>query len=331
MAEHAIPSPVLISYDPEWDTVSSPSDWEYYSDEYWDCGSPKKEKKACDQERPGSDSRILKRGARTKRRKPISTNGLPSISPLKLSSMPPTVVWRSSNNEQKSTDGNPLEDICGEEVTLLEDWRQQFNVKHKKNISQFQHDSELSRGRQQAVAVMIDNNSSGPCSHIIPSPSANTKPRGLPILSDYCQKASKPASPVSEHSPSDSSPPDSNNSQRENHPITHVKASTRRKRKAEDHSDEDLPDLIGQKRRAGQLKKATNLDHNDCSSFPMEDIRASLGERFLVRGSPDAVTTQQERELKGSDNDGNEGYRVFDGSKEAPAQQDPRTKLRNVM
>lgn len=44
LAAHTMQSPVWINHDPSYETISTISDWDYYSDDYWDEASTKKRK-----------------------------------------------------------------------------------------------------------------------------------------------------------------------------------------------------------------------------------------------------------------------------------------------
>jgi len=120
-----VQSPVFVNYDPSWETASYASDWEeYYSDEYWDQGKPKKREPKRDSI-TGAESTIGTENLKTKRRKGKS-NGIPSLSLGEPSLAGSTVVWKPKKETLESCDGTIVNDGHGESVSLLPDVSHMF-------------------------------------------------------------------------------------------------------------------------------------------------------------------------------------------------------------
>ncbi|KAI9676106.1 MAG: hypothetical protein M1817_000850 [Caeruleum heppii] len=117
LAEHAVHSPVYLDNDPTLDLVEYWSDWDYYSDEFYDS-----EAKANNTEqsaegrhvrrlRPTTDSH-LRNGKLTGR------GHQHKVSPTQAS---PIVKWRTVTVPEKSSSSPTRQ--AGHTVTLLKDWR----------------------------------------------------------------------------------------------------------------------------------------------------------------------------------------------------------------
>lgn len=138
LAEHTMQSPVWLDSDPSWDVGEVISDWEYYSDDYYDQDSAGP-KSSAPSVKDGQQSSILKGkrnpGSRRpvlKRKRGIPTNEIPALSllePVKLPSPPwsptPVVRWRSNDSPPRLP---LLIEGEGEKVALLADWKERFLV-----------------------------------------------------------------------------------------------------------------------------------------------------------------------------------------------------------
>lgn len=140
-------SPVLRDSDPSDDLAEYWSDWEYYSDDYYD-ELPARNKQ--DMASIGGESRqtgekrrsIANNGGRRKRRRKDSARDLRGMSfsdraesgDRGARSITPIVVWRSKDDAKTESITHPGN---GERVSLLKDWREMFGVPS--------HDGEISR------------------------------------------------------------------------------------------------------------------------------------------------------------------------------------------
>lgn len=149
LAEHTIHSPVLRDHDPSDDLTEYWSDWEYYSDDYYDEAPSRSNKDLLSN---GGDSRqtgekrkfIANNGGRRKRPKQDSAEDIIRINFADRTgygdggsrSNAPIVVWRSkevAKNETVTHQGN------GETVALLKDWREVFGT------PSYSHDGDIGR------------------------------------------------------------------------------------------------------------------------------------------------------------------------------------------
>ena len=186
LAPHSVHSPVWIDYQPDWDTVSVPSDWEYYSDDYWDHDSPKtsskKRKRTSQDEETAAGTNGVGEGARRKRKKLDSDKRIPKLSLGELSLPCSAVIWKSKSEIFKSFEGPTIIGGSGEKVSLLEDWRERFQYKPKPTSSQSKPKAIQRKGSQQALAVVIDNDSPAPDTYhtSMPPQTALENAQGLP-------------------------------------------------------------------------------------------------------------------------------------------------------
>ena len=153
-------SPVYQDYDPAFDTVEVWSDWEYYSDDYYDEDSPRKRKFG------GAESEVAQTSSvgsdlRRKRRKLATTNEIPEISlgdPLHSSlndrhSLAPIIVWRSKT---EINDIPVVSEGQGEKISLLKDWRERFKIPPQTSPNVSESNGVVRQGSQKAVAVVIE-------------------------------------------------------------------------------------------------------------------------------------------------------------------------------
>ncbi|KAK3166910.1 hypothetical protein OEA41_010035 [Lepraria neglecta] len=186
LAPHTVHSPVWIDYEPDWDTVSVPSDWEYYSDDYWDHDSPKtsskKRKRTSQDEETAAGTNGVEEGARRKRKKLDSDKRIPKLLLGELSLPCSAVIWKSKSEIFKSFEGPTIIGGSGEKISLLGDWRERFQYKPKPTSSQSKPKAIQRKGSQQALAVVVDNDSPAPDTYhtSMPPPTTLENAQGLP-------------------------------------------------------------------------------------------------------------------------------------------------------
>jgi hypothetical protein len=151
LAEHTLPSPVYFQ-DPAYEMMASYSDWEYYSDDYYDDdpgllrGNPQS----------GSPPAMLKRAngskARGKKRKHYDVDEIPELSlgePELVRIMRGAgqyvkgTIWRDKDGEV----GDPHYDGMSKRVALLKDWREVFKDSQPKSDKR----SKISRQNSESL------------------------------------------------------------------------------------------------------------------------------------------------------------------------------------
>ena len=135
MAAHALPSPVWVNYDPAWETNSYPSDWEYYSDEYWENGSSPKRKREENQKVAEKNSNKTKYSGKKRRKTDLAEATDLSFGEHKLAAG--GVIWKSKEEILKAQDGPQIVERKLEKVSLFKDWRERFKPS-KSSISKFE-------------------------------------------------------------------------------------------------------------------------------------------------------------------------------------------------
>lgn len=157
-------SPVWQEH-PADDTAEYWSDWDYYSDDYYDQGALKRKRQRIagesTTEAKGKNAEGPQVGKRRRKVEPAEDIPELSLGESLDSEMEesvaarPTVVWRSK--EAHDPVENPIvREGEGEQVALLKDWRERFEA-----ASQLGHDStatkdpKTQRPNQRAVAVVI--------------------------------------------------------------------------------------------------------------------------------------------------------------------------------
>ena len=149
-------SPVWLNYDPSLETTSLPSDWEYYSDDYWDQDSPaKRKRKACDTRAPYGTGEAGEEGPGRKRGKPKLIGQVPELS-LGAS----TVIWKSKSEALQTSGGPIVSEGQSEKVSLLKDWRERFKMPNMADSQSPKPRSMNGKGSQRALAVVIGRPSS---------------------------------------------------------------------------------------------------------------------------------------------------------------------------
>ncbi|KAL2043934.1 hypothetical protein N7G274_003454 [Stereocaulon virgatum] len=155
LAAHTVHSPVWIDYHPDWDTLSVPSDWEYYSDEYWDHTSPKtfskKRKKGPDNKDASASTDSVQRSPEKKRRL-ASERRIPKLSLGEPNLAVSAVIWKSKSEMLTSPEEPTITGGSGETVSLLADWRERFETQPKTKPKILQR-----KGDQHILAVVVDD------------------------------------------------------------------------------------------------------------------------------------------------------------------------------
>ncbi len=130
-------SPVLRDYDPTEDLTEFWSDWDYYSDDYYDEEPANKAEKTNSVEGQSSSLGMKRKASskntgRQKRRRKGSTTDVSEIIGLddsadragRTTSATPIVVWRSNENIKVEP---VIYQSGGERVSLLKNWRETFD------------------------------------------------------------------------------------------------------------------------------------------------------------------------------------------------------------
>ena len=185
-------SPVWPDYDPTFDTAEVWSDWDYYSDDYYDEGSPRKKRKVNDAENNTAEQDDVGSGLRRKRRKLHLANEIPDLclgDSLHLNlddgkSVPPVVVWKS---KIESTDTPVVSEGQEEKVTLLKDWRERFRIPSQASPHLSKGDGFTRRGSQRAVAVVIDQKTAGNSTKMNQPTTSSSKNPGIPSRTKFRQ------------------------------------------------------------------------------------------------------------------------------------------------
>lgn len=148
-------SPVLINYDPALETSDLWSDWEYYSDDFYDSDEPKLKRRRTEKTGNGPKEAPTK----SKRRKLGSIGELPELSlgdPLSSDEdvdLPsrPTIIWKSRGQSPKLP---VLKAGQEEKVSILKDWKDRF----KPPLQSKAVKSTSNQKPQRGVAVLIQHN-----------------------------------------------------------------------------------------------------------------------------------------------------------------------------
>lgn len=112
-------SPVLVNYDPTWETASFASDWEYYSDEYWE-QVPSNKPKPKNYSIEDAEARRGIKAVKKKRRK-SKLDGIPVLSLDEPSLAASSVVWKPVKETVESYKCPVVIDGQGEKVSFLTD------------------------------------------------------------------------------------------------------------------------------------------------------------------------------------------------------------------
>ncbi|KAL8756455.1 MAG: hypothetical protein Q9184_004499 [Pyrenodesmia sp. 2 TL-2023] len=150
LAEHTMHSPVLVNYDPAFESNDIMTDWDCYSDDYFDFESPKPKRRKLEE----------RLHSKCKRKTPKSLKSLPELSLGDPASSDEetdararsTVIWKTSGDSRTLP---VVKDGEEEKVSILKDWRERFKPSPRNpDVT-----PERSEGSQRAVAVVIQQTS----------------------------------------------------------------------------------------------------------------------------------------------------------------------------
>lgn len=158
-------SPVWQDYDPAFETAEAWSDWDYYSDDYYDEDLPRKRRKVTDAGNTVDEQGEVGLGLRRKCRKLHSTSEIPELylgSSLYADlgdrqAVAPIIVWKSKT---EPNDVPVVSEGQEEKVALLKDWRERFKIPSQTNSNLTKSHGGARQGSQKAVAVLIEQKSS---------------------------------------------------------------------------------------------------------------------------------------------------------------------------
>ncbi|KAL9020869.1 MAG: hypothetical protein Q9185_001940 [Variospora sp. 1 TL-2023] len=174
LAEHTMHSPVLVNYDPALESAEVWTDWDDYSDDFFDSESPRpKQRKA------NAMGNAQAAAAKPKRRKRKSSGNLSDFSlgePAssngeRLHPRPqPTVVWKSRGDSPKLP---IIRQGQEEQVSILKDWRSRIKPSPQSSDTK----SGTSNGGQRAIAVVIQHTPNNNATPTPPSCSSSKRKR----------------------------------------------------------------------------------------------------------------------------------------------------------
>ncbi|KAL8764806.1 MAG: hypothetical protein Q9194_006837 [Teloschistes cf. exilis] len=153
LAEHTMQSPVLVNWDPSIELEEDSTDWEYYSDDFWDEEAPKRKRR-----KVVEDDHEHARGTARKKRRVKAGKGIPELSlgepaagsdDEKSARAEQPVVWKNRGNSPKPP---TVEAGMEEKVSILKDWRERFKPQPSKSKSKATS-NDMS---QQAVDEVIE-------------------------------------------------------------------------------------------------------------------------------------------------------------------------------
>ena len=138
------------------------SDWDYYSDDYWDQDSPKKRKRKDVIGQTANGSNVADEvGMKKKRRDLNSSETIPKLSLDNANVAASIVIWRSKSELLQLVEEPIFNEGQGEKVALLKNWRKRFKMPTKDDPTE-PPSTDLQRPRnQKAVAVVIKTKPSG--------------------------------------------------------------------------------------------------------------------------------------------------------------------------
>ncbi|KAL8704838.1 MAG: hypothetical protein Q9201_002033 [Fulgogasparrea decipioides] len=189
LAEHTMQSPVLINYDPAIELEESWTDWEYYSDDFFDIEEPRRKRRKVDKTGNELDASTMKNNQQNLK----STEKLPGLSLGEAASpdeedtfrSQATVVWKARGDSPKPP---TVEAGQEEKVSILKDWKERFKPRLTQDITQ----ATPNEGRQRAVAVLIEkaskDNVSTSNSIVSESAKHQRRPNGKTSISSLTQR-----------------------------------------------------------------------------------------------------------------------------------------------
>lgn len=126
-------SPVLVNWDPSIELEEDSTDWEYYSDDFWDEEAPKRKRRKVvkDGLEHGKGTARKKRRVKAGESIPELSLGEPATSgDEKSARAEQPVVWKTKGNSPKPP---TVEAGMEENVSILKDWRERFKPQPSKN------------------------------------------------------------------------------------------------------------------------------------------------------------------------------------------------------
>ncbi|KAL8740303.1 MAG: hypothetical protein Q9190_006978 [Brigantiaea leucoxantha] len=153
LAEHTMQSPVWLNYDPDIDIDECWSDWDYYSDDFYDDEALKSKRQEISHVQPGSQAA----GERASKSKIRPTDKISELSSgeaydytrRRSIQQRPIVRWKSRSTSPQLP---VLDKNEGETVTLLKDWKERFKIQPSLAARRALRRSE----GQRAFAVVIE-------------------------------------------------------------------------------------------------------------------------------------------------------------------------------
>ncbi|KAL8949412.1 MAG: hypothetical protein Q9222_004481 [Ikaeria aurantiellina] len=156
LAEHTMHSPVLVNYDPAFEIGTDWSDWEYYSDDFYDSDSPKRKRRKLEDADNGPKTPIhgkKQRKSKTLGEIPALSLGLPAgYNGGQEQSPASVVVWKT---REALPEPPILKDGQQEKVSILKDWKERFKLPLQNTMTT----NPATNGSQRAVAVVIQQDS----------------------------------------------------------------------------------------------------------------------------------------------------------------------------
>ncbi|KAH0537418.1 hypothetical protein FGG08_005771 [Glutinoglossum americanum] len=167
LAEHTIHSPVWADIDPNFEMEEFWSDWENYSDDYYD-GDTRKSTKVegngiRSSPKPGekrkraiSDSVRRKRRKREERTPSLSLGDSLDASAVQVGLVAPIVIWRAKGSPERPLLHDSEE---AEEVSVLKDWRERLqSASHTNHRSEESKTTAKPAGGEVRNAVKVTSN-----------------------------------------------------------------------------------------------------------------------------------------------------------------------------
>ncbi|KAI4112916.1 MAG: hypothetical protein LQ345_006010 [Seirophora villosa] len=153
LAEHTMHSPVLVNYDPALESAEIWTDWDDYSDEFYDSESPgpKRRKTIATGNKPKTPAKPKRQKLKSSTNVSELSLGDPASSDADQLLRPQsTVVWKSQGNSPRLP---VLREGQEDKVSILKDWRERF----KPSLQSLDSKSRTSDGTQRAIAVVIQH------------------------------------------------------------------------------------------------------------------------------------------------------------------------------
>lgn len=327
LAEHTMHSPVLVNYDPAFETASLASDWEYHSDDFWDHDTPpkKRQRKVKSLEGMSDKEKVIEYGTARKRRRLQATDNLPSLSLGEPIIAAPIVIWKAKGGELELDEGTAPDHEHGEKVSLLKDWRQRLKCPPKASDSQFKTMNMHRNGNQRATAVLIDSTGPKPYHHSTPLTTTLSKARGLPSRARISQSTLGSTPPGLNSISSGGSLLENTSHRSERDHLADDVASNGRKRKAKDEAIADTADAPRWKKRLGRPKKQEAINMEEPTK-----TWASMGKENTSGRTNKTSPLRQKRKMVKSDDepDGQSAKRCRTSRK--AAEESAMTESRNT-